>query len=97
MVDHGMEKNQYEAQVNQVMVDAGLGSNFWAEVIDCLNIAQVFEALGKKGVEHVAVLTNSSEPINDSLKYIKETLAENKSVPIALFYPKEPMASGYFN
>lgn len=76
----------YASQIEQLMIESGLNQDYGATVKNCTNIHQVFSVLSDREAKHVALLSNSSEPIEDSLDYIKKQLAENSSVPLAVFY-----------
>ena len=81
--------NFYASQIEKIMSETGLGQEFSAEVKNCTNIHQIFETLSGSDAKHVALLTKSAEPIENSLDYIKSQLAKNKPVALAVFHEKE--------
>ena len=85
----------YESQINQIMLENGLDDRYGAKIKNCATIYEVFHALSEKGAKHVAVLTQSNEPISDMFHYIKEQLATNATVPLALFFDKETEPTFY--
>lgn len=76
----------YASQIEQMMSESGLSNEYGAHVKNCTNINQVFSVLSDREAKHVALLSTSPEPIEDTLEYIKTQLAENKSVSLAVFY-----------
>ncbi len=78
--------NLYASQIDQMMNESGLNSEYVAEVKDCTNINEVFAVLSDREAQHVALLSTSSDPITDSMAYIKDQLSQKKSVPFAVFY-----------
>ncbi len=82
-------REDFSAEIEEIMREAGLGGHFKATVKVCTDINQVFKALAEDGARHFAILTRSSTPISDSFRYIKERLSEDGRVSLALFFEKE--------
>ena len=84
----------YSTQIAKLTQDNGFSADCSTEIMDCTSLGQVFQVLTTKGTSHIAVLSKSSEPIADMLGYIKEQLAVNGTVALALFYDYEqPMVA----
>lgn len=78
----------YSVEIEKIMQDAGLGDRFQAQVQKCSDMGQVFAALATEGAQHVALLSKTSEPIQNMFDYIKACFESNKSVVLALFSEK---------
>ncbi len=78
----------YTQQVENIIKVNGLEDNYGAMVRNCSSMSEVLKALSNEAAQHVAVLTESGQPIDNMFEYIKGELATHKPVVLALFFEK---------